>query len=270
MFKLYFDKITKLTIGNSDFSDFKVDFSYRIGIEDKVGELTLILYNLTQTTIDTLKKGTEIQFSYGYGDEAISFFNGLIDNYVHQNGVTSETEITCFGYSETIFKTISRSYAANTNASYVINDICTVTGLKLQQLELNNNLTYSKGYNVYTKPIIALQSIAKSCGSKLTVRGENIFIYKNQIGMKAGIEFDYDSGLLAPPNTIQSSIAMDREAAGETDKNHKEPSATHLITTLANPSVFKHDVIKVLGKLYRVESLSIDDWKSEMEVTEIG
>lgn len=266
MFNRYFMKKTELKIGNFDYSDFKVDFSYQIGIEDKVGELTLTLYNLTQTSIERLKKGTKIELGFGYDGESLNFFNGLIDSNSHRNGVTSETEIVCFGYSETVFVPISRSYVANTNASYVVNDICTVTGLKLQQLELANNITYSRGYNAYGRPLIVLQNIAKSCGSKLTVRGENIFIYKDKIGMKKGVEFNYESGLLAPPNTIQSSIAKNREETNEKDKNFKQPSATHLITTLANPNVFKHDVIKVLDILYRVESLKISDWKSEMEV----
>lgn len=266
MFSKYFDKITSLKIGNFDYSDFKVDFSYQIGIEDKVGELTMTLYNLSPTSIERLKKGTQIEFGYGYDKVVVPFFNGLIDSYSHVEGVTAETEVVCFGYSQTVFKPISRSYTAGTMASYVIEDICKNTGLNLQQLELANDITYSKGYNVYTKPLLALTNIAKSCGSKLTVRGENIFIYKNSMGLKKGVEFDFTSGLLATPNTIQSSISQNRE---ESKENFKKPSATHLITTLANPNVNKHDVVKVLDILYRVESMSISDWKTEMEVIKI-
>lgn len=265
----YFNRITKLNIKNYDFSNFKVDWEYSINSDDTVATLNLTLFNLSDKTMELIKKGSQIRFYYGYNYNPVIFFTGIIDSYSIENGITKKIKISCFEYSKTIFKKISRSYEKNTTSQYVIEDICKQCALNLKEIFLEKNIKYKNGYNVYDMPLIALKKIVLSCGSKLRVNGDNVYIFKEKIGNSTGIEFNFDSGLLTEPNTIQSSIAKEQD---EDDKKEKYtlPNSTHIVTTLANPEVKKFDLIKVLGIIYKVNSINISNWKSVMEVSKIG
>ena len=268
----YFNRETFLKIEKFDYSEFKVDWEYNIGLEESVAELTLTLFNLSKTSIERLKKGNVIEFGFGYDSEIVGFFYGTVDSYTVENGITKTITIKAYEYSKSVFKKISRSYLKGTKASYVINDIADQCRFNLKRLELKKDTVYKGGYNIYDLPLIALKKIATSCGSKFKVDGDNVYIFSKNDGMNQGIEFNFDSGLLTDVNTIQSSVATDIEEDDDTEsrkEGYAKSSANYNVTTLANPNVKKFDLIKVLGTIYRVDSIKINDWKTEMEVKEV-
>lgn len=264
---IYFDRKERLEIDNNDFSEFKIEWTYDVKIDDSVANLKLTLYNLSKENIEKLKKGSQIKFYFGYENNTTLFFSGLLDSMVQEGGITKSITLDCYEYSKEVFKKISRSYEKGTTSKYVIEDICKQCAFDLREVTLGKNIIYKNGYNVYDMPLIALKKISTSCNSKFKIDGNKIYVYTNNIGANNGIEFDFESGLLSEPNFIQSSIAKRTDEEKEDKERYKKPSSTHVITTLSNPEVKKFDLIKVLGKIYRVDSLSISDWISTMEAS---
>lgn len=264
---IYFDRRTRLEIDNNDFSDFNLDWEYDIKAENTVANLKIKLFNLSKENIEQLKKGSQIKFYFGYENKTTLFFNGLLDSTILEGGITKVITLDCFEYSKEVFKKISRSYERGTTSKYVIEDICKQCAFDLREITLGKNIIYKTGYNIYDMPLIALKKIATSCNSKFKIDGDKIYVYTNNIGSNNGIEFDFESGLLAEPSFIQSSIAKREDEEKEDKEKYKRPNSTHIITTLSNPEVKKFDLIKVLGKIYRVDSLNIRNWVSVMEVS---
>lgn len=260
----YWNRSTNLLINGLGFNNFdNIDWSYQLGQDDNVGELTLQLFNLSDESIEAIKKGKPIQFDFGYEDSTTVFFSGVVDScYTDRKEVTSVTSVIAYEYSVEVFKKISRSYVSGTNSSYVIKDICNQCGFVLKEIELGLDVKYNKGYTVYDMPLIALKKVAGATKSKLKIVGNSIWVYKNKMGTQTGIEFNYESGLINAPQEIQTS----RADSFSNDPQVANPMSTHTLRTFANPSVKKNDIIKALGQTYLVNSINISDWISEMEV----
>ncbi|MGL5595837.1 MAG: hypothetical protein ACRDDH_18030 [Cetobacterium sp.] len=256
----YFNKVTSLKIDKIEFKYFNIIWDYSINGDDTVANLNLTLFNLKKETINLIKKGSQIEFGFGYGDKATDFFKGIVDSVNVTFGITKEINISSFEYAKGVFKKISRSYIKGTDSRYVIEDICKQSAFYLKELNLKNNIKYKHGYNIYDMPIIALKKIVGACGSQIKIDGDNIYIFEKNMGSNKGVEFNFDSGLLNYPNEIKTSES-------EEEKDESKPNSTHSIYTLGNPDVKKFDLIKVLGNEYRVDSINISDWKSTMEVT---
>lgn len=243
---IYFNRCWELKIGQLEINkNLDIEWEYNANPDDVTAQLKILINNISKEHKNRIQKGDIVEFAFGYEDEAIPFFYGLVD-------VVENDNIIAYEYSQAITKRVSRSYRTGITAEFVIRDLAEICGLEIEILELAQNISYSNGYNVYDLPLMSLKKIVASCGSQLTVNGSKIRITVSDVGFKSGVDYTFNSGLLANIEEIRD------------DEN-----STHVIKAIANPLVKKGSVIRVIGDYYKVNSLEIDNFIAEMEVLKL-
>ena len=242
----YWNRVWSLKVGQLEINtNLDIDWEYSIDNDKVTAQLKVLINNISKESKSKIKKGDIVEFGFGYEEQVIPFFYGLVD-------ILDGDTIIAYEYKQEITKRMSRSYKVGTNAEFVIRDLAEICKLEIEILELAQTITYSNGYNVYDLPLMALKKIVASCGSVMVLNGSKLRITATNNGFKSGVEYDFNSGLLANIEEIRDDI-----------------NSTHLIKALANPIVKKGSIIKVLGNYYKVNSLDIDNFIAEMEVLKL-
>ncbi|WP_425447727.1 phage protein [Dethiothermospora halolimnae] len=204
--KLWKQKVELIAAGqsfsNNDFEiDFKVDFD--TDPEPNVSEIKI--YNLSNSTISNIKKEGNVILNAGYKGDIGTILLGTIEEIKGKwNGVDKETKLMVGEGSKQWYKTyIEKSYMPGITSQAVINDLANTFGLELGDLQLENNVTYSRGITVSGMLQNALRQVVKDTGSKFYISNGKIYIRPKKKGTFTGFLLNSDTGLVDTPQKIE-------------------------------------------------------------------
>jgi hypothetical protein len=208
--KLY-GRVIELFVDSTLFygHELTIQFSIPFDNSDSSNVAEVQIYNLTQETINNIKKGSSVILNAGYRGDAGAVLLGVAERvYTEWQGVDKITTIQVVDGSDSWFNMpVQKSYAEGMTAEEIINDLTAVqSGLMIGALNLPRNHVYLSGKTVKGTLANVIREIAKDCGATCHVTKGKVFIRPSGQGDITGFILNSDSGLIASPTQTVKSV----------------------------------------------------------------
>lgn len=190
-----------ITIKNSD-----LDIEFDISFDDdtEANESEVVIYNLTTTTLNKLKKGQKVTLEAGYSGDTGIILSGYISKKVTKwESVDKKTTLYIIDNNQLKEKKIkSISFKKGSKASYILKTLVDKVGLPVGVFKIKRDYTYKDKTTVDGGIMENIKKYAKTCGvsayickGKIYVRslkdGDNIkFTVKPETGLLSIEEFE--------------------------------------------------------------------------------
>lgn len=191
--------------------DLDCEFDIPFDDDTEANEAEIIVYNLSDTTIQNLKTDTPVTVTAGYGEDTGIIFTGFVSKvrsyYQEMERVTEIYAVDDMRLQEQELKSIS--YAAGTAASTVLNDLIARTGLPLAVFSIKRDHVYKDGTTAEGGLMENIRKQAQVCGvSAYICKGQ---VYVRHISEGDALEFDLssDTGLLSLSEFEEEQTAED-------------------------------------------------------------
>lgn len=197
-----------VTIKNSD-----LDCEFDIPFDDdtEANEAEIIVYNLSDLTVQNIKKDASITVTAGYGDDTGVIFSGVISKvktyYSGQDKITEINAIDQELLKERELKSIS--YSKGTKASKILQDLVGKVGLPVAVFSPKRDHTYKDKATVDGGLMENIRKYAQVCGvSAYICKGQ---IYVRHVLDGDGLDFTLssDTGLLSITEFEEEQTAED-------------------------------------------------------------
>lgn len=201
-------KTGDVTIDNQDLD---VEFEIPFDDDTEADEAEIIVYNISDLTIQNIKKDAQISATAGYGSDTGVIFSGVISKvktyYSGEDRVTEIYAIDQASLQERELKSIS--YAKGTTASKILRDLVSQVGLPVAVFSPKRDHTYKDKSTVDGGLMENIRKYAKVCGvSAYICKGQ---IYVRHILDGDGLDFTLssDTGLLSLSEFEEEQTAED-------------------------------------------------------------
>lgn len=209
---LYGHSVTIQT-GSVTISNQELDCEFDIPFDDdtEADEAEIIVYNLSDATIQNIKTGERITVTAGYGGDTGIIFNGVISKpKTYYSGVDRVTEIHAVDSGDRKEKELkSISYAKGTKASRILQDLVNMVGLPVAVFSPKRDYAYKDKATVDGGLMENIRKYAKVCGvSAYICKGQ---IYVRPIIDGDGLDFTLsaETGLLELSEFEEESTTED-------------------------------------------------------------
>lgn len=255
-----------------DGEDFTILFNVTFDDDGEANVSEVKIYNLKDSTINTIKKDSRIVLNAGYKGDAGAILLGIIKQVkTDWSGVDRITTMQVLDGTEAWFSLpIKKTYKAGSTAKDILADITKMTGLQIGALKLPKNYVYKSGKTINGKLKDIIKSVAKDCGAKAHVTRGKVFVRPKDEGDNIGFVLDTDHGLISSPTPIEKEVETDKkDKAGNKIKVKKNGWS---VKCLLNHKITTDALIRVQSKtangMFRVASgkHNGDSFETEMEV----
>ena len=240
------------------YPDLNLEFTYSEKDDNSPSELNLIIYNLSDTTINDLDTGNGVVFKIGYDYNLGVIFEGYVSQLDSiKNGVNKLLKIKAVSSIE-LYSEIDVSYISGVDSKFVLFDMCDKLGYTLKSLELFKNLKFETGYSEDNIDLNSIKKIVQKCESWMAIQGKNIYIYDPRTIRTANVyQLNFTSGLLKNP----------------TKSKEKNKRYSYVVESLPINYIRKAGIIQIesdtFNGLAQVIEISISNWKAIYKVGEI-
>ncbi|NYV68126.1 hypothetical protein HYI36_22880 [Bacillus sp. Gen3] len=243
-------------------NDFRIEFRVEFDDDPKPNTSEIVIYNLSESTINSLKKNNRVTLNAGYQNDKGVILSGYISKVLTRRDGTDHPTTIYVTDSQPLDtdKTANKSYKKGVKASYILRDLAKVLGVKLAALELPNDKTFSRGYYVNGSILDVIRAIARDCGSDYYFNHGNLYIRPRKVGDITQFVLNSDTGLIGSPEPFEE----------ETDdkKGRKGYKVKSLLQYRMNTaSIIQLDSMYVKGR-YRVKK-GVHSWQGNNFYTEV-
>lgn len=209
---LYHHTVT-IKIGDITIDNEELDCEFDIPFDDdtEADEAEIIVYNISDTTIQNIKRDAQISVTAGYGDDTGIIFSGIISKVrSYYSGNDRVTEI--YAIDQAVLKERelkSKSYTKGTKASKILQDLISQVGIPVAVFAPKRDHTYKDKSTVDGGLMENIRKYAKVCGvSAYICKGQ---IYARHILDGDGLDFTLssDTGLLSLSEFEEEQTAED-------------------------------------------------------------
>ena len=218
--------------GNVTLNSDDLDFEFTVPFDDdlEANQVDITVYNLSDNTINNLKRTAEISIEAGYNEDIGVIFKGFIDNVkTGYDDVDKVTTITCWNCAGT--ETIENiTYSENTKASAILKDLISKLKMPIAVFNVRRDWTYTDAVTVDGCLREEIKKYAEVCG--ISVYANNGSIYARYIKDGDNINFtvNEDTGLIGNPEHYTEEINAE-DYVDEIDGYKCEMLLQHRITT---------------------------------------
>ncbi|MEK4131985.1 hypothetical protein NYE67_20435 [Solibacillus sp. FSL W8-0474] len=246
---------TQLIFAGKEFNgdDFTIGFEVPFDDGDELNVATIKIYNLSEKTINEIKKDKPVIVNAGYKEDYGAILLGFC-KYVATgwSGLDKITTIDVIDDKGAWLNTpVKVTYKAGTTARDILNDLLQRTGLEIGAFELPVNQTYPRGKTFNTKLSEAVKLIAKDCKAKVHINKSKIFIRAKTSGTNIGFVVNAESGLIGSPERVEKEIKETKTKKASTVSGWK-------VKTLLNHRITTDAILQIESKtangIFRVES----------------
>lgn len=201
-------KTGDVTIDNQDLD---VEFEIPFDDDTEADEAEIIVYNISDLTIQNIKKDAQISVTAGYWSDTGVIFSGVISKVkIYYSGEDRVTEIYAIDQASLQERELkSISYAKGTTASKILRDLVSQVGLPVAVFSPKRDHTYKDKSTVDGGLMENIRKYAKVCGvSAYICKGQ---IYVRHILDGDGLDFTLssDTGLLSLSEFEEEQTAED-------------------------------------------------------------
>ncbi len=197
---LYDQKVT-LKTGDVTIKNDDLDMEFEIPFDDdtEANEAEIVIYNLTDKTINAMKKNAAISITAGYNKDTGVIFSGYISKkrtywedcdkvtliYAIDNNGKKETELS------------NMSFGAGTKASTILRKLVERVGLPLAVFETRRDHTYKDKVTIDGGLMDNVKKYAQICGVVAYVNKSKIYVCPLTYGDHETFNLTADTGLLS-------------------------------------------------------------------------
>lgn len=189
-------KSGNVTVKNSD-----LDCEFTTAFDDNTAadEAEIIIYNLTDRTINQFKNNAKITITAGYkSDNGVIFSGFIVSKKTLTEGVDKKTIIRAIDDRSRQGRTVeSISYAAGTKASYILKDLCGRVGLPIAVFKTVRDYSYTDEVTVDGDLSEAIKQYATVCGVSAYICKSKLYVRSLKDGDNTRFKLSADTGLLS-------------------------------------------------------------------------
>lgn len=189
-----------------NFKDLDFDFNVHFDDDLEANQCDIVIYNLSDNTINNLKKGNEISIEAGYKKDTGIIFKGFIDQvktgYEDVDKVTSIICYSCVGTE----RVENVTYAENTKASKILKDLILKLKMPIAVFNVRRDWTYESSVTIDGNLREEIKKYAEVCG--ISVYANNGSIYARYIKDGDNINFtvNENTGMIGSPEHYNEEI----------------------------------------------------------------
>lgn len=223
---MQFNRQAEIILGNKSFLSDKFDVEFIVEFDDTpdLNHAEVIIYNLSNTTVNGIKSNMPVIINAGYeGDVGSVFIGAIYDMKTNRNGVDRVTVVRAVDASGQRGKLrLNRSYKKGIWASQIIVDLCGLAGISIGDLSLPKDVQYRNGKNVSGLILSVLKNIALDCEAKYHIsKGLAFFTSKNK-GQDIRFVFNSNTGLIGSPEPFVEEVEVKKDAKGKKGAKSKK------------------------------------------------
>ncbi|WP_434967983.1 phage protein [Listeria ilorinensis] len=184
----------------------EIHFTVPFSDEPKPEECSIEIYNLSQNSINKIKKGASISIEAGYqGDIGLLSKGKIAAVRTAWSGVDKITSITFMeGIDYYDKKEVNITFGKGTRADTIIRRVASAAGIPISQISLPNNKSYSSGYTADSDAMTVIEEVVKDAGASIYFRRGNLIIRSIKQGDDERFTLNDNTGLIATPERIES------------------------------------------------------------------
>lgn len=258
----------------------EIEFDVSFNDKKEPDVSTVTIYNLSDNTINDIKKDGYLFLNVGYKDEGniANILTGEIEDIeTTWSGLDKVTKITVSDGAKKWRKAeLNKTYKEGTKASQVMQDLANVMGYEVVEINPKNDIVYKLGKTIRGSASKSLAQLVDDSESKMFINKNRLVIRDQKKGYQTGFVLNADTGLIGLPtlNKDESGDKTDDVAKEKDKKKNKETKKTWKVTCLLNPKIETDSVIKIeckaLNGIFRVISgKHTKDFDTELEVEEL-
>ena len=194
--------------GNIALNSDELDFEFTVPFDDNLeaNQIDITVYNLSDNTINNLKRSANITIEAGYKDDTGVIFSGFIDNvktgYEDVDKVTTITCWDCVG-TETITNV---TYKENTKASTILKDLISKLKIPIAVFNMRRDWTYTSSVTVDGCLREEIKKYAEVCGVSVYTNKGRIYARYIKDGDNINFTVNEDTGLIGSPEYYTEEI----------------------------------------------------------------
>lgn len=207
-----FGSKARIICGDTKINSEELDLEFTVDFDDdmEANEAEIIVYNLTDTTINTLKYHNKISIEAGYtGDTGVVFSGYITKKKTKYSGAEKITTIYCVDDIEE--HTIEEiTYKEGTNASYILKDLLNRTGLPIAVFNMRRDWTYTDEVKVDGDLMSNIKQYSEVCGvSTYISEGKIISRYIKLADDDLIFNLNESTGLIGSPTGFEEKITAE-------------------------------------------------------------
>lgn len=185
--------------------DFEIAFLVNFDDDPEPNISHVMIYNLSDSTIALLKKGENIILNAGYEGDIGTILLGTIEKpETSWEGIDKVTKLTVGEGSDKWLKAyVNKSYAPGITSKAILTDLAGMFGMELGELNLVNNITYTRGRSVSGMLQSVIRQIVAETNSKFHISQGKILIRPWEAGTETGFLLNADTGLIESPQYFE-------------------------------------------------------------------
>lgn len=246
-----FGTVATIKCNGATIKSSELDIEFVVPFDDdmEANEAEIVIYNLSDTTVNRLKKNKSITIEAGTKGDTGVIFKGYIDKpKTSYEGIDRKTTLKCLDKVKTT-NLQEVTYKKNTKASKILKDLLNKTGTPIAVFKIRRDHTYKDEQKVDGDLLENIKKYAQVCGISVYVNKGKIYARHLKIGDNINLTVQESTGLIGSPTEYEEELTA--EDFTETIKGYEaEMIIQHRITTAA---IINLKSKNVNGK-YRVRS----------------
>lgn len=228
--------------GNVTIRSDDLDFEFTVPFDDdmEANEAEIIVYNLSQQTINELKIKASITIEAGYKDDTGMIFKGFITK-VTTSYDGADKIITIKALDDVAKKTVENlSFASNTKASTILKTLIDKTGIPIAVYKIRRDHTYTNEQTVDGDLMENIKKYAQVCGISVFISKGQIYARHIKEGDNLNFTVQSDTGLIGYPEPYEEEV---------TAEDFKETISGYNLTMLLQHRMTTAGIINLSSKI---------------------
>lgn len=260
---ILFDRQSILTIGAKQYKSDDIDFDFYVpfSTENEPDLTEISIYNLSPDSIASIKKGTPVNLSAGYGKEIGIIASGEVIEYTTTIEDVDKKTTLKIGSAINSWreKKIHKTYAKGTTTKDVMLDLINNFGVTIGDITIVKNVIYKRGKTVSGRLKDVVKKLAKESESKFYIDKDRAYVRPHSKGTSTGFLLSGATGLIGSPERI------------EINEDNQKSKQGWKVQCLLNHNIFTDSMITIDSKMVKgsfrvVKGKHTSEWITEMEV----
>lgn len=196
-----FKRNIMMKTGNVSINSNNLDLEFDVEFDDdtEANESEIILYNLSDTTIQNIKKGEKVTLTAGYKEDTGIILSGFISHVKTVfDDLDKVTTVKVIDSVDRIERKIENlAYAKGSKASTILNDLLTKVGLPIAKFSIKRDFVYKDGLTVDAGIMETIKKQAQVCGVSAYINKGQIYVQSISEGDDTNFSLSVDTGLIS-------------------------------------------------------------------------
>lgn len=206
-----FGSVAIIRTGGVTLNSDTLDIEFTVPFDDDMepNEAEIIVYNLSDNTIEQIKKGAEISVEAGYKGDTGVLFKGYISK-VKTTYEDADKVTTIYAMDDIKDHAIeSQSFAAGSKASTILKALIDKTGIPVAVFKPRRDHTYKDAQTVDGDLMQNISKYAEVCGISVYVSKGEIYARYIKEGDNLNFEVSVDTGMIGSPWPYEEEIVAE-------------------------------------------------------------